>query len=68
MPAACAVKPAQYQRSIRRRLGLGVRIDYGPFNPPAVEGQVYIDALVFALEHVQVLAKKFGTFEHTLRT
>jgi hypothetical protein len=51
VPAARAVKPAQYQRSIPRQLGLDVRVNNCPFNPPAVEGQVYGDALVFALEH-----------------
>jgi hypothetical protein len=37
VPAARAVKPAQYQRSIPRQLGLDVRVNNCPFNPPAVE-------------------------------
>jgi hypothetical protein len=43
-----------HQRSIPRRLGLGVRVNNGPFNPPAVKRQVYGYALVFDLEHSQV--------------
>jgi hypothetical protein len=38
----------------KRRLGRGAGINNRSFNPPAVKGQVYGYALVFALEHSQV--------------
>jgi hypothetical protein len=43
-------------------------MDNSSFNPPAVKRQVYGYALVFALEHAQVLAKKFGPFQNALQT
>jgi hypothetical protein len=54
-------------RNIQRRLGMGVRVNNGPFNLPAVKGQVDRHPFGFPLEEPQVLFKQLSTFEHASR-